>query len=144
MIQSLTTACSTVTYSYLRWSLPIRFQTRKQLPTGLFSEVNVQKIPGVRAHVGLESTALVCPCRLYQSVQDPLHHWNPVHLRPAVLRPCGNHRSLATSHVSKRWALPLDLFIRLAMVSLTCEWKAERLVFSRGLSGISQMVDGSH
>uniref|UniRef100_A0A8C2RN11 Amino acid transporter transmembrane domain-containing protein n=1 Tax=Capra hircus TaxID=9925 RepID=A0A8C2RN11_CAPHI len=25
--------------------------------------------------------------------QDPLHHWNPVHLRPAVLRPCGNHRS---------------------------------------------------
>lgn len=27
---------------------------------------------------------------------------------------------LATSHVSKRWALPLDLFIRLAMVSLTC------------------------
>ncbi|CAN0449140.1 unnamed protein product [Rangifer tarandus platyrhynchus] len=26
----------------------------------------------------------------------------------------------ATSHVSKRWALPLDLFIRLAMVSLTC------------------------
>ncbi|XP_019820830.1 proton-coupled amino acid transporter 2 [Bos indicus] len=27
---------------------------------------------------------------------------------------------LATSRVSKRWALPLDLFIRLAMVSLTC------------------------
>ncbi|XP_055422782.1 proton-coupled amino acid transporter 2 [Bubalus kerabau] len=27
---------------------------------------------------------------------------------------------LATSHVSKRWALPLNLFIRLAMVSLTC------------------------
>ncbi|KAF4015262.1 hypothetical protein G4228_006361 [Cervus hanglu yarkandensis] len=26
----------------------------------------------------------------------------------------------ATSHMSKRWALPLDLFIRLAMVSLTC------------------------
>ena len=36
---------------------------------------------------------------------------------------------LATSHVSKRWALPLNVFIRLAMVSLTCEWKAERLVF---------------
>nr|XP_030690026.1 proton-coupled amino acid transporter 2 isoform X2 [Globicephala melas] len=26
--------------------------------------------------------------------QDPLHNWHPVHLRPAVLRPCRNHHSL--------------------------------------------------
>lgn len=32
----------------------------------------------------------------------------------------------ATSQVSKRWALPLDLSIRLAMVCLTCEYKAQQ------------------
>lgn len=35
--------------------------------------------------------------------QDPLHCWNPVHLRPAVLRPCGNHHSL--SHLPRVEAL---------------------------------------
>lgn len=79
----------------------------------------------VPEHDGLSEHCSGLSCRLYQSVKllyvvgilctYALQFYVPAE----IIIP------FATSQVSKRWALPLDLSIRLAMVCLTCEYTAE-------------------
>lgn len=99
----------------------LHFQIRKKKAQGIIpkSEGAVPGRPGVEV---LARGGRGCvSCRLYQSVKllyvvgilctYALQFYVPAE----IIIP------LAVSQVSKRWALPVDLSIRLALVCLTCE-----------------------